>query len=152
MKKIKLASQGWEHLGTIPVDSGQVLLIDPCHVDEHWTNTEFEDIRKYRNRHTGKVLQYLVDFGNYEDVIPEYGTTMNELNRSGDWEPMQNVIPPGLNYNTCSMTTLQDELGGIVDSMAVAVMTGWGDGLYPVYVKRGEEGRIMQVMIDFERD
>ena len=41
--------------------------------------------------------------------------------------------------------------GGILGiASAVAISTGWGDGVYPVYVKRGEDNRIMQVLIDFE--
>jgi hypothetical protein len=138
-----------EQIATITIDSGQLLLIDPCYIDSRWTHREFEDIRPYRNKHTGKVLTYPQDFTNYEQVIPEYGTTMNALNATGEWEPVAQPLPAGLNYHVCSMTTLQAQRGGAVD-LGAAVSTGQGDGRYPVYVKRDADGRITQVLIDFQ--
>ncbi len=34
--------------------------------------------------------------------------------------------------------------------LGVTVETGYGDGVYPVYVKRNDEGRIMQVKVMFD--
>lgn len=34
--------------------------------------------------------------------------------------------------------------------LGVTVGTGYGDGSYPVYVRRNAEGRVMAVMVDFE--
>lgn len=33
--------------------------------------------------------------------------------------------------------------------LGVCVSTGWGDGQYPVYIERNEEGRIARVLIEF---
>jgi len=36
--------------------------------------------------------------------------------------------------------------------VGVAVQTGYGDGSYPVYIRRGHEGRIVGVMVAFDVD
>ena len=33
--------------------------------------------------------------------------------------------------------------------LGVCVSTGWGDGQYPVYIERNDEGRIARVFIEF---
>ena len=33
--------------------------------------------------------------------------------------------------------------------LGVCVSTGWGDGMYPVYIERSEEGRVAKVVIEF---
>jgi len=33
---------------------------------------------------------------------------------------------------------------------AVVFSTGYGDGVYPVYVQMNEDGRVSKVVIDFE--
>lgn len=137
----------WELLGHAAVDSGQLLLVDPAYIDSSWTRQEFEDIRVYRHT-AGATLQYRVDFNNYQDPIAAYGQTMNQLLHTGEWEMFEQPIPPGLNYSACCMATLSQRRAGQVDD-GVAFSTGYGDGCYPVLAKRNADGRIMQVMIDF---
>ena len=48
--------------------------------------------------------------------------------------------------------TLKEGYGQLGSVDAVAFTTGWGDGLYPVYVEINAEGRIAKVVIDFEGD
>lgn len=145
----KKAFSTWEVLGSATVDSGQLLLIDPARLSQ-WEQKEFEDIRIYRHVTTGQTLQYGVDFRRYDDPLPQHnGLDMNQLNDSGEWEP-QPVDPGiGLNYNTVSHATLDAKRGGQID-LGVVFATGWGDGKYPVKVCRNSEGRIMQVLIDFD--
>jgi hypothetical protein len=38
------------------------------------------------------------------------------------------------------------------EGVGVCVSTGWGDGTYPVYIERGEEGRIASATVVFMRD
>lgn len=136
-------------LARVPVDSGQLLLVDPCYIDGRWRYEPFEDIRKYRHKVTGKVLQYRVDFERYDDPIAHYdGLTMNELVDTGEWEQVPVPVPSGLSYNSISRTTVNED-GGNVTELAAAFRTGYGDGYYPVLVRRDKDGRIMQVLIDF---
>lgn len=141
----------WELLAEVGVDSGQLLLVDPCYIENHWKTDQFKDLRQYRHVTTGDVLEFRKDFSNYEQTIERYGKTMNQLNATGEWKPIDRPMPDGMSYNACCHATLSDAQGGQVD-LGAAFSTGYGDGLYPVFVKRNAEGRIMQVLIDFEDD
>lgn len=139
----------WEFLAEVGVDSGQLLLVDPCYIDSLWKKVGFEYVRQYRHKHTGEILEYCKDFPHYEAVIERHGKTMNDLNESGDWEPVDQPSTGGLNYAACCHATLSKADGGQVD-LGAAFSTGYGDGVYPVFARRNKEGYIMQVMIDFE--
>jgi len=55
-------------------------------------------------------------------------------------------------YQGASATTLAGNYGELGISTAVVFSTGYGDGLYPVYVKLNNDGRVSKVVIDFEGD
>lgn len=52
-------------------------------------------------------------------------------------------------YQGASATTLANDYGQLETATAVVFSTGLGDGLYPVYVQKDEEGTITKVVIDF---
>lgn len=98
----------YERVGEISVDSGQVMLVDPCYIDKDF-NTEW------------------------------------------DKEAINGKEDPGLNYNGACRITLGEvgcgNFGGNI--MAFATRTAHGDGVYPVYVKRDPDGRIIAMKIKF---
>ena len=53
-------------------------------------------------------------------------------------------------YHGASATTINSNYGELGISQAVVFSTGYGDGIYPVYVKLNEDGRIVMAVIDFE--
>jgi hypothetical protein len=53
-------------------------------------------------------------------------------------------------YQGASATTLELNYGEIGRFNAVVFSTGYGDGLYPVYVQMNEDGRVSKVVVDFE--
>jgi hypothetical protein len=53
-------------------------------------------------------------------------------------------------YHGASAVTLEDSFGQLGTADAVVFSTGYGDGLYPVYVKLNDEGRVSMVVVDFE--
>jgi hypothetical protein len=55
-------------------------------------------------------------------------------------------------YHGASATTLANAYGELGNGSAVVFSTGYGDGLYPVYVQMNEDGRVSKVVIDFEGD
>jgi len=55
-------------------------------------------------------------------------------------------------YQGISATTVKNEFGEISNGLAVAFSTGYGDGVYPVFVQVNNEGRVTKVVIDFEGD
>lgn len=147
-----MKNREWEVLGHVPVDSGQLLLIDPTYLS-HWEQKDFEVIRIYQHKVTGDRLQYRVDFDHYQSPIPRYASrNMNDLNKSGEWSLMSVPTPPGLNYNAVCRTTMCEAHGGEVADRGVAFGSGCGDGNYAVKVQRNANGLIMRVLIDFDDD
>lgn len=80
---------GFELAGGVWVDSGTLMIVDPCYVDEGFDYNEWGD---------------RIDFEN--DKVP----------------------------------------GPVRGSYAMS--TRWGDGTYPVYVKRDQDGRITAMLVD----
>jgi hypothetical protein len=145
-----------EFIGHVGVDSGQLMLCDPCYIDSQWEKEDFEDIRIFKHVTTGETLQYIKDFAHFEEVIPKYGKTMNELNRTGEWEQVD--LPEaesGFSYNACCAKTLSEKGAGQLyykmghAGAGVAFSTAWGDGVYPVF-KVIEGGELKGVIVKFE--
>jgi hypothetical protein len=55
-------------------------------------------------------------------------------------------------YHGASATTLANSYGELGNATAVVFNTGYGDGVYPVYVQINDDGRVSKVVIDFEGD
>jgi hypothetical protein len=73
------------------------------------------------------------------------------------WENWENGTPFNHEENAgkygylgaCGVT-LKEGYGQLGSADAVVFSTGYGDGLYPVYVKLNDDGRVGMVVIDFE--
>jgi len=146
-------------IGHVAVDSGQLMICDPGYIDSQWENEDFEDIRVYKNEHTGKTLTYGKDFTNYEDVLPEYGKTMNVLISEHDWQIAESpAAKSGFSYNACAKATLSEDGHGELSfkmghtGAGLAFGTAYGDGLYPVYAHYDEEGVILSVTVKLQFD
>ena len=141
-------------IGYVGVDSGQLMLCDPCYIDSEWKKEDFDDVRVYRHKTTGDILQYRVDFPHYEAVIEEYGKTMNELNASGEWEKENYHTPVNsFSYNACAKATLSEQGYGQLNynlghpGVGVAFSTAHGDGVYPVYATYDKYGLLLKVEV-----
>jgi len=144
-------------IGHVAVDSGQLMICDPCYIDSEWENEDFEDIRVYKNEHTGRTLTYGKDFANYEEVLPEYGKTMNVLISEHDWQIAERPNPKsGFSYNACAQATLSEDGHGELSfkmghtGAGLAFSTAFGDGMYPVYAHYDEEGTIISVTVHLQ--
>lgn len=147
-------------IGEVAVDSGQLLLCDPCYIDSEWEKEDFEDIRVYENTLTKERLQYRIDFPKYDVVIPEYGKSMNELLETKDWVEVYDSkeAENPFSYNACAKATLSEhghgelkfKLGHV--GAGVAFSTAFGDGMYPVYAKYSDDGTLQSVEVIFWED
>jgi hypothetical protein len=99
----------WFKIGEVGVDSGQLILTDPCYMKQ-WK-----------------------DDGYHPEDAPD-----GEYSYSG--------VCKGTNKN--QYVQCQYTMGH--NGIAVAFSTGYGDGTYPVFAKRGAEGRIMEVKVLFD--
>lgn len=71
-----------------------------------------------------------------------------DTNSGDDWAPENH--DGEYSYQGASNTTTKYKFGEIGNSNAVVFETGYGDGVYPVYVKLNKDGRVAQVVIDFD--
>ena len=55
-------------------------------------------------------------------------------------------------YHGACATTIKNSYGELNAGSAVVFNTGYGDGLYPVYIELNSDGRVSKVLIDFEND
>jgi len=140
------------YMGSVNVDTGQLIICDPCYVDSNWEMEDFEDIRIYRNIDTGDTLQYGVDFKNYESPIEKYDNqTMNRLNKTGKWVLIEDyTYKKPFSYNACVKTTMSEGFGELGSGTAVVLSTTIGDGRYPVYGKFNDDGVLDSVVIKFK--
>ena len=141
-------------LGFVSVDSGQIMLGDPCYLRD-WKDTPYNDVRMYNLVIDGLVidtLTYPTDFSNYEAIIPDYCKTMNQLLRDDTHTFEEVKQPPSGDYSyqgACEATTTEAQGGELGDGLAVCTSTGYGDGMYPVIATYNEDGRVAAVEIKF---
>jgi hypothetical protein len=144
-------------IGHVGVDSGQLLLCDPCYIDSQWEKEDFEDLRRYQHKDTKHVLQYLKDFVNYQEPMEEFGgRNMNELIDTGEWiELPYGPTQHPFSYNACAQATLSEDGHGQLNyklghpGVGVAFSTAIGDGYYPVYAVYDDEGNLLKVEVQF---
>ena len=115
-------NDSWEYIGTIGVDSGQMMLADPCYVKDFADdNSDAEGVMKLM-------------------------------------EAMKDGSDNSFSYiGACSQSNTPQQAGVLVNDigaeMGVVGSSGFGDGGYPVYVKRhdfGEWGkRVVEMKIEF---
>lgn len=144
------------YMGSVGVDSGQLMVTDPAYVDSEWRAEPYEDDRIYRDTHDGSVLIWGEDFIRYNDELEPYGKTPNELIESG--RLVQLPPPPkpdtfNYSYNgACQATQSEEGYGELTYNLGhtgagVAFGSGWGDGFYPVFAEK-HDGRIMRVYVN----
>jgi len=147
-------------IGHVGVDSGQLLLCDPCYIDSQWMKEDFEDFRAYQHKDTKNELTYRIDFRNYAEPIESYGgKNMNELIETGEWEevPRPDVTHP-FSYNACAHATLSEDGHGQLyynhgrPGVGVAFSTAFGDGTYPVLAHYHSDGTLRSVEVVFQND
>ncbi|KZX57695.1 hypothetical protein A3709_18910 [Halioglobus sp. HI00S01] len=145
-----------ELLGSTAVDSGQLMICDPCYVDTEWSNVEFEDVRLYdvATDEGVKRIQYRVDFDHYEQPLSDFGgRTVNQLVDEKKATKVPVKSGQGFNYNDIARLTSDKDGGQLMgrNGFPVAVAsTTRGDGLYPVTVTMDSDGYPLQLTVDLD--
>jgi hypothetical protein len=151
-------------LGFVGVDSGQLMICDPCYIDSEWEKKEFEHITILQDKKTKKKYQFLSKRNSAlkikgAEIFPNYiaklknGLTMNEMLEK---EMVENIEVPkkligDFSYAGVCETTLSKnhqlkyKMGH--DGVGIAFNSGYGDGCYKVYGHFNAEGRCMKVEI-----
>jgi hypothetical protein len=142
----------WKKIGVVGVDSGQLMVCDPCYIDGLWKHSEYERDQRYKDVKTGRIYSFGKDFSNFEEKMGSYkGQTPNQLIKEKIWKEMPEKPVEGFSYNAVShkgnnnYKQINWPYGG--PGNAVSFNSGYGDGLYPVYARFNKEGRIAEVKI-----
>jgi hypothetical protein len=150
-----------EEVGRVFVDSGQLIICDPCYIDgpSGWGKEEMQDIRIYQDVDTNKRYTYREDFADFESIMPDALTkhgiaskaTPNALIKSGEWKRLPNTPNHNFSYAGACHQTLEHGHGilhfmdatHIPDGEGCAAVseTHHGDGVFPVKVhyRKGED-------------
>ncbi len=141
-------------LGSVGVDSGQLMITDPCYIDSEWQEQAFVDVRILDDQETGKSFEFRKDFTKYSEVLPNYGRTVNELISDGVLvqRPPERPDAFAYSYRGAATAILTEGHGELVyreghPGAGLAFATAYGDGMYSVY---GEirDGQIVRVYVD----
>lgn len=144
-------------IGQIGVDSGQVMIGDPCYINSMWNpEEEFQDIRIYRHKDDpNKTLQFGVDFRNYGEMINGHnGQNMNQLLSDGLYIKVPNEDNDNFSYNGACTTTIKHNFGVLSKGLSIVSNSGYGDGSYDVfaYVENDCVHKLEIVFIDEEEE
>lgn len=144
--------KNFEQIGEVGVDSGQLMVCDPCYIDSQWKKHEMEDTRLLKHKTTGEVYQYRVHFENYDSILLD-GKSVNDLIAEGTLIEIENKPTGEFSYNGVCQATLSKKGSGQLNyslghvGAGVAFSSGYGDGVYPVYARKNKDGRIVEVRI-----
>ena len=104
-------SQEVELVGHVSVDSGQVMIVDPCYVlDGEHDDAPKHDPKDHKQCTYGHPCEVTISDKRYGEFFAKgFGT-------------------------------------------AIASSSGYGDGNYPVYARKNDEGRVVELTIYFDED
>ena len=152
-----------KQIGVVGVDSGQILICDPCYIHGEW-NREDQYRRDqvfdvdYDSEKTVFDMGKAIENGIYFDTpLKQYGNmTMNELVAEGFAKERPEFETHVFGYNGCCKASHSKNRGGQLnyrmghEGAGVAVSSGYGDGEYPVIAHYDKDGRVRKVEILFD--
>lgn len=136
-------------IGRVGVDSGQLMIIDPCYIEDNWKKDNESEILGVKFWGSGEenAVNFLKNKG-YE-VIAENRHSLVKTSDVNEAKKIQedllefskldsgiivfNEINNGSYQQVCKLTDGEDRAGQLEEVIGVAFQSGFGDGLYDVY-------------------
>ena len=142
-------------LGEVFVDSGSLMLTDPCYVSSEWKNIPYEPLDKYKDLKSGDVYQFRKDFQRYDEILLPYEKKVNQLINEKtlvliEEERELSYSFAGSAYATSSKLgfgVLPFENGAL--GAGFCIKTVYGDGGYRVLGEK-YKGDIVRIYIDLQ--
>jgi hypothetical protein len=138
-------------IGYVGVDSGQLIVCDPCYIDSQWEKEEFE-FKEEAVHPDGKRETIERCSKRWWELLEDINAGKIKL------KDVETKAKHNFSYNAVSKKTLSPPHHGQLNfkighpGVAVAFSSGLGDGTYPVYAKIKDLGdlglRIAEVRID----
>lgn len=131
-----------EEMGFVSVDSGQLMITDPCYIRNEWQEEVLEDIRIYKDIETSMTYQYEKDFQQYDEKINGFEKTVNELVESGRFVELEIARDFNFSYaGACYASSSKNGYGQLSFKLGhkgagIAVKTVLGDGNYSVFAEK----------------
>jgi hypothetical protein len=119
------AAEGWEYVGDVSVDTGRIIIADPCYLG---------DVEKP----VTEIIDPLI-VTDILEICKKHGVRCDDI-RNNEFE-LKRVASLMRRFGEGQFP------GG--SARFVATETGYGDGRYPVYSKV-EDSRVVGLWIDFE--
>lgn len=141
-------------LGEVGVDSGQLLVTDPCYIDSEWEYEPHPNEWRLRDTATGNELTVLWEREVLDSEYLNLGITISEAFDQGRLValPDEHEGPFRYTYDGSCKATSGEGFGELVfkkghTGAGVAFSTAFGDGIYPIFgEKRG--GRIVRAYVN----
>jgi len=131
-----------EQIGFVSVDSGQLMITDPCYIRDEWQEEVFEDIRICKDVETSLTYQYGKDFQRYNETIKGFNDTVSDLIESGRFEELEIARDYNFSYAGASYASMSKNGHGQLSfklghkGAGIAIKTVMGDGDYPVFAEK----------------
>ncbi|PHI49705.1 hypothetical protein B9T64_06915 [Bacillus halotolerans] len=158
-------------IGRVGVDSGQLLIIDPCYIDANWKKENESNIIGVRFWGSGR--ENAIQFLQYKNHIVESDNEGYGFVRTDNKEHVEIVqhdlneflkldlgmivfttVNDGSYQEVCKLTMSEEQSGQYKNVLGCAFRSGFGDGLYEVYatykdygIKNQQDKRIAKVEI-----
>lgn len=125
---IDALSDGWHEVGEVSVETGQLLIVDPCFIEE-------------RDKVDAKLEELFIEF---HDILKSHGLVSDDMKH-------EEVRKIAKDNDELRVRYGEVFIGG---GTAVATKTGLGDGRYPVFARVEmdtvfQTGRVVGIWIDF---
>ena len=141
----KTKEENWVKIGEVGVDSGQLMVCDPCYIDSQWKNEKYPGHPPMRNTKTGKIVESPANSGGRYDTEYEDGMTYNEAIEKGILETLPHPESKKFSYHGCCTSSMR-HMGGQLNynlghaGAGVAFSSGLGDGVYDVMARIEDTG------------
>jgi hypothetical protein len=160
-------------IGEVGVDSGQLMICDPCYIDSEWEGDSDNPVVPftfYKDYETGKCYACSITACDHGDLVEKYdvtvfkfwdkpladydGKTPNEVRSRWSEHTVEASVVREFSYpGVCNLTLSSDGFGQLYyrkghAGVAVASSTNYGDGTYPVYAVVDAEGRPTHLVVN----
>jgi len=135
----------WKQIGVVGVDSGQLMVCDPCYIDSQWKKEFFKIPKENVIYPDGKIEPIVRCSKRWFELIEDINSGKLKL----ESKPVNAKY--NFSYNACAQKTRLNNDGQLNFSaghpgVGVVFSSGFGDGEYPVYAKF-KNGRVSEVKI-----